>query len=102
LLFIAFIGFDRLGDRPNGQLCRQTKTLADLIVELLLELKLRGTALLVGVLGNLGTGRIEGMHGVKQRGVLLWRQQEFYLQCCFHCDKASRQERQAYHFLSGL
>ena len=84
---VALVGFDRLCNGANGQLSRQPKALAHLVVERFLQEKLRGTAMLKGVLRNPGTRRIEGVHRLQQGGMLVGRGKQFHLQRCFHIER---------------
>jgi hypothetical protein len=70
LRLVALVRFHRFGKSANRQLCRQTKALTHVVVQGFLQLKLRGTALLEGVLRNPRTRHIEGMHRLQQGGVL--------------------------------
>lgn len=86
LRFIALVGFDRLGNGPNGQLGRHAKAVAHLVVERFLQDKLGRTPLLIGVGRYPRTGRVKGVHRVQQSRVLLRRREKFDLQCRFHID----------------
>lgn len=68
---VPLVGFDDFGDGANGQLSRQVKPRANVIVDGLLQLELREHALAEGVGGNPRTGVIECQHRVGKRLMLL-------------------------------
>ena len=84
---VPFVGFHRLGKGADGELCRQAKALTHLLIELLLQLKLRGAALRIRMLGNPRTGRVKGVHRIQQRRVLLRCWEQFHLQCRFRSEE---------------
>ncbi len=85
--FIPLVGFDRFGNRTNGELCRQPKPLTYLLVQRFLQDKLRGAAFSIGVCGNPRTRGVKGVHGLQQERVLRARREKFHLQRCFHIEK---------------
>jgi hypothetical protein len=78
------------------------KALADLVVELLLQVKRRGTALGIGLRGNPRTRRVKGMHGCLEHGILRRSRQEFDLQSSFHIEGLYHKDNPSYRSAKAL
>jgi len=68
--FIALVGFDHLGDRPDGQLRRKAELLAHLGINEFLQSKLGRATLPKRDFGDEGAGFVKHAHGVFQRRAL--------------------------------
>src|SRR5699024_11207915 len=65
---------------------RQTKLVPNLLIDQLLQRKLRGTLFPKGHFSNGVTGLIKDLQGLFERRLLRFIRKQFDLKCCFHSD----------------
>lgn len=70
---VPLVGFDHLGNRPDGQLGRQFEALSNVLVDQLLQGELVDQIFPVGYLANGVAGGVEPLHCRKECGGLLGR-----------------------------